>query len=179
MLRKTAGEQVASMHKRVVRLEAICEEQDEQLAAIVEYQNKQDKVIELLQEAISKLKKSVGGNYGPIADCSAWHNDYEPYVVSSIDPVLVNNVEVSTEHCKLCNNEGRVKMNDFYHVACPDCKKDIVTLVEEAHACTGYQDHLSQKDADKLQQQVEEPDVTMKDAAPVYLNPKYDGPVGP
>jgi len=45
---------------------------------------------------------------------------------------------------------------------------DVVTKPENIN-------HLSEQP----QQRVEEPDVTMKDAAPVYLNPKYDGPVGP
>jgi hypothetical protein len=108
------------MHRRleeftdkVIRLEAICQEQDEQLAAIVEYQNKQDKLLQQLQDEVCKLKESDGRNSGVV---------YGHY----IDDVNVDQVYT------------------------------------EQH-----------------EQRVEEPDVTMKDAAPVYLNPKYDGPVGP
>jgi hypothetical protein len=39
--------------------------------------------------------------------------------------------------------------------------------------------NVAQVYTEQHEQRVEEPDVTMKDAAPVYLNPKYDGPVGP
>jgi uncharacterized coiled-coil protein SlyX len=157
------------MHRRleeftdkVIRLEAICQEQDKTIAELerklihsdavgtTRMDNIWDKLKELEQQ-LCKLKESDGRNSGVV---------YGHYMDG------VNVAQVYTEQ-----HEQQDKYMDMV--------ADVVKQVEESHECTGYQDHLSQKDADKLQQQVEEPDVTMKDAAPVYLNPKYDGPVGP
>jgi hypothetical protein len=115
------------LYRMVCKLEAICEEQDEQLAAIVEYQNKQDKLLQQLQDEVCTLKESDGRNSGVV---------YGHY----FDPALDG-----------CTPDEEI---------CPE----VAPLVNVDQVYT---------------EQHEEPDVTMKDAAPVYLNPKYDGPVGP
>jgi hypothetical protein len=139
MIRKTAGEQVASMRNRVSKLEGIVEEHDKSFEFVSGQLEKLRHDVEYLVQQLRTLKESVGGDMSytirMLDDVSV-----EDYKFETLDDVAAVNVaEVSTPteivHLDIVDSEGgcivRDGWNDHPEVNHMDIDKKIPVYLDD------------------------------------------------